>query len=79
MSLLDELASVGQGPACTFGSWVSTLPADERAAVLAAIADDNKPIRQLLDLFRKYGMRTGRDTLAKHRTDGCGPCRSQTT
>jgi hypothetical protein len=81
MSLVDALAAVTRstGRRCDLSHWLDTLTQEERDAVRAAIADENKPTRELAATISEHGHSVSQGTIQTHRRQQCMTCRSLTT
>lgn len=73
-SALGALAPTVMGAKCTVGELLSTLPEDDRLALVAAMRDLSISGRVIEKALRSEGLVVGSGAINRHRREGCKCC-----
>ena len=66
-------ATVPEAPPkmCPVGQLLETVDKEDRAAIVAVLANPDVSVAKILDWFRENGVAMNKDTPAKHRAGKC--------
>lgn len=77
--LIDALRSDRLIRKCAFAEKrAAMLTPEQNEALTFAIRNTAKPIRQIVDILRNFGMPISKDTITIHRKGNCPICRTTT-